>query len=460
MNWLKDPFKRFLYIYWGLALLCVCLLMFTRETISFRMMENSIIPLLEDEAQYLETLWAEEGPTEAKQLLLHDQENIFRYQFKTPISAQAFEQAAYTEPEAEDAALFEESGPIFDPTEDTGIRTLTISDDEELLSTDIWLPVGEKWQQVVITLSPAFVQSQLRFIEPLLYSVIAVLLAGLFAAHYMIQGIKKRLRDVNQTSIDIRRAQSARHRIPDHNLSGPLAETIHEINAMLEELETAAEKTRQQANNIAHDLRTPLTSVYHRVQVLAQRQPELAEVEQMTEKLLSTFNMLLKISRLETNSERVEMETINLSGMVEDVLDLYGPVLEDRRQTLSVSIAENEQIVTSRALLFHALCNILDNSCKFNAEGSDIAIWTESTDERITLNIADQSGGAGKAGLSRLCEKFYRSDQSRQSEGNGLGLSFVSAAVRKMGGELSLSDDLLNQKTGLKVSVSFSLSEH
>lgn len=445
MSWLKDPFKRFLNIYGALVIIGVLLLLFTREAISLWAVENSAIPLLEAEASYLAQEWEEEGELLDYSDFQQQQDVLFSYQFKELVTTEQLEVLENWSDSDVDAQASVIELLDFDFSTQA----------ENSIGIDTYLPVGDKWQRVLISMDYAFFSQQMRFIDWLIYAVIAIMLLGFLAASFMTSSIKRRLTDINSASRKIRQANDLTLRIPSDNLSGPLYSTISEINGMLEGLQVSTENTRQQANNIAHDLRTPLTALYQRVQLLSQADPELEELEQMTERLLNTFNTLLKINRLESNGEYIELSAYSLADIIEDAVDLYAPVIEDYGQSLSLDLAVTQPVLLNQELMFQVLCNLLDNACKFNQAQGEIAIQTQETPNEVTLSICDQSGGVGEGELSRLCDKFYRSDKSRNSEGNGLGLSLVSAAVVKMGGKLVFTDTKLNNKLGLNISVIF-----
>lgn len=444
MRWTKDPFKRFFNLYTTLILIGVFLLLFTRETINEWAIENSAIPLLEAEASYLIQAWEEYGPEEAKMEYVQEQDLLFKYHFKDLIDERELKELNLDEFTAEEVVMG------FEYNEKLGSDT-----EPAVYSLEIMLPIDDKWQPVVIAMDQALFKEQTQAINILLYAVAAIMLLGVFAAHYMIRDIKSRLTDINTASTEIRQVNDLQRRINNDNLTGPLAETIGEINEMLQGLEASADKTRQQANNIAHDLRTPLTSVYQRLQTLSNTNPELEEIEKMMEKQLSTFNLLLKINRLESHGEYIELKVESLANLVEDVSELYLPVIEDHQQTLTTDIKPHHRVLVNPELLFHMLSNLLDNACKFNCSGGEIAIKSKASDTDITLTVADQSGGVEANELEKLSEKFYRSDKSRHGEGSGLGLSLVAAATEKMSGRLRVKNEPLNGKLGLSVSISF-----
>ncbi|WP_375753541.1 sensor histidine kinase [Vibrio sp. HN007] len=447
MKWFKDPFRRFLILYGALVLLGVVLLFFTRETFRLWAIENSALPLLEAEVSYIEQTWEEEDAYFIRNEIQNEHESIFKYQFREIISAEEYEELERFIEHGDEQHSLEfsfESHESDNPEENY-----------EYIGTETYLPIGDDWQRVEVTIDQNYFESQTGFINWLMYSIIGILIIGFLAASYMIRSIKFRLTDINEASSNIRKKSDLKLRIPDKDLHGPLAVTISELNMMLESLEVSTEKTRQQSNNIAHDLRTPLTSVYQRIQALASEHPELDEIESMVQKLLNTFNLLLRISRLESNGEHIALETVNVAEVVEDVTDLYLPVTEDKRIKLITNVPATHQFRANRELIFQVFCNLLDNSCKFNPDGGEIEIWSEQTVDGVQLHFADQSGGVGEEELNKLCEKFYRSDKSRHTKGNGLGLSLVLAATKKMSGRLTLNDHVLRGKQGLKISLYF-----
>lgn len=450
MNWLQDPFRRFLVIYGGLIILAISLLLITKQNMNDWFLEQSAQPLLEAEAMLVEQLWDDEGPKNARIVLAEESSSLFQYHYKPVINNRELSKDTIMAPEqmAADIEYIDEDYSYF------SFETGQGDDLESFVALEIYLPDGENWQPLIITVNTNYFHEQLLSFNTLIYIIGGILLLGFAIAWAMIQRIKVHLTDINRTTQQIQRVGDLSTQIPVDNLAGPLADTITQINQMLTAIATAIDQTKQQANNIAHDLRTPLTVVYQRVQQASQNNPELSELEGLLNCLLQTFNLLLRINRLESNGESPQLKPISLDTLVDDVAELYLPVLEDQQQQLHIDVSAQAEVQGNNDLLFQVLCNLLDNAAKYSPPQSTIQIKAEQDANTICLIISDQGGGVDEAALPQLCEKFYRLDGSRHHSGNGLGLSFAKAAIERMQGRLHLENCSTMGRQGLAVSIS------
>lgn len=450
MKWLNDPFRGFLTLYGLLIVISIIFLFFAKQNLNDWFLEKSARPLLDAQLTIIENKWSNEGPSLTRRYLKQNTATLFDYQLSKPTTSKSLscctsnkEKHHKTNPENK-----EKRNHHFT------INTLTKGETTEHSATIATiLPAGNYWQQLTISINLDYFQQQFSSFNVLIYTIVTILLLGYLIALLAINKIKRRLVDINQTSQVIRKLNDLTQTIPADNLTGPLAETIEQLNLMLMDIQHSVDMTKQQANNIAHDLRTPLTMVYNKVQLLSAQHPDLAELEVLLGKLLNTFNLLLRIHRLESNGESAKLTRLPLNDIVNDVTDLYLPVLEEKEQVLTYKIDGNIKVLASADLLFQAICNVVDNASKFSPNHAQIEIFAEQKNSSVSLFIADQSGGVNSQEQQKLCDKFYRSDSSRHSNGNGLGLSFVRAAIERMGGTLSITNRTTNGKRGLSVQI-------
>jgi signal transduction histidine kinase len=213
--------------------------------------------------------------------------------------------------------------------------------------------------------------------------------------------------------------------------------------------------------SVAHDLRTPLNRLRHRLEsMLAQEMnPEKITEEVRSslneiDALVATFNAILRIAQAEMGAGVEQFADFNLSETVEDVIDLYRAVAEEKSQQIATEIAEGITFHGDRHLITQAVANILDNAIKYAPKGGHIAVTLLRLETHIELKLTDNGKGIPPAFYSRVTEKFFRLEQSRSSPGNGLGLSLVNAAVKLHKGELEFSDNV----PGLAVTIRLPLS--
>lgn len=448
MNWVRDPFRSFLVIYGSLVFIAVLLLMITQQALNAWYLEEATLPLLEGEAITIEETWDEDGKSAVERWIKENESDLFQYHLKPVTDPELirelkFEQEAFEFSEEDSQIDWEARYQAFEETDGEDIDSFS--------SVELYLNEEERWYLLSIVINTDTFAYQLNLFNVLLFAVAAILLIGLAFAWWILRRIRQRLVDINQTSAQIRNDGDLSTRIQCKHLSGPLAETIDQINLTLSEIEQSVDKTRQQANNIAHDLRTPLTAVYQKVQHAASDNSDLEELEQMLNRLLHTFNLLLRINRLESNGECPPLEHIKLKDVVEDAVDLYQPVFEEKEQELNVQLPENGIVSGNYDLLFQVICNLLDNANKYNPVHGKLMTHADSSKYETTLIVVDQGGGVTEDHLQQLCDRFYRVDSSRHNPGNGLGLSFVKAAIRQMNGTLCISNTSPPAPAGLVI---------
>ncbi|MDI7861243.1 ATP-binding protein [Rhizobiaceae bacterium n13] len=243
------------------------------------------------------------------------------------------------------------------------------------------------------------------------------------------------------------------------------------LNAMLERIEKLNEGLRQVSDNIAHDLKTPLTRLRNKATDAMDRQePEarraaLEGIIAESDQLIRTFDALLMISRVEAGSVAAEMSPVDLSAIVADSAELYEPVAEEAGLALEAEIEQGLQVYGNRELIGQALFNLIDNAIKY-APGPDgggrIVLRLARRDDGIVLSVIDSGPGIPPDKRGEVVKRFVRLDESRSKPGTGLGLSMVEAVMELHHGRLELGDaggDGDAPASGLAVSMIFPIGK-
>ena len=257
----------------------------------------------------------------------------------------------------------------------------------------------------------------------------------------------------------IDRLSEASRRIMGGDLSGRLPVTgagdefdrlSENLNAMLARIAALNEGLKQVSDNIAHDLKTPLTRLRNRAEAALSGRREPDEYRQVLEgaiaesdQLIRTFNAILMISRLEAGYSAEALASVDLAHIMRDVVELYEPVAEEGGVVLHATAGEGFLVTGNRELIGQALSNVVDNAIKYSAgtrREPRVALDLERAGEEVRLVVADNGPGIPEADRQRVIERFVRLEASRSQPGSGLGLSLVKAVMKFHRGRLDLSD--------------------
>jgi signal transduction histidine kinase len=254
-----------------------------------------------------------------------------------------------------------------------------------------------------------------------------------------------RLSEVNQR-IQLIVGGNLRERLPIRGLADPFDQLAISVNRMLDDIEALIHEISGVGDDIAHDLRTPLTRVRIRLErgrMHAATLEELREVADQAivglDKSLAIITALLRIAEIE-HSRRLEgFSQVELAPLIREVGDLYDPIAEDKDVSFSVEVAENVIVHGDRDLLFEAVANLVDNAVKFTPRGGTVRIALVRREDATVIQVIDSGIGIPETERGVVTKRFYRSDKSRRTEGLGLGLSLVAAIVKLHGFHFTIS---------------------
>ena len=283
--------------------------------------------------------------------------------------------------------------------------------------------------------------------EAMIIGLLLTAVLGLAGGLVLSRRVLRRIEAINATSREIMAGQLHR-RIPSRGRDDDFDQLSDNLNAMFGRIEDLMANVRQVSDNIAHDLKTPLSRLRVQLEMLRERlEGHDAEAESMAEQaiaeadgLLSTFSALLRIARVESGQRREGFGPVDLSRVVTDVAELYAPPAEEKGLNLVAYIEEEVHLTGDRDLLFQAVANLLDNAIKYSQAPAEITLQLVTDGEENIIWVRDRGPGIAAAQRDRVKHRFYRLEASRSTPGNGLGLSLVQAVATLHGGRLELSD--------------------
>lgn len=294
---------------------------------------------------------------------------------------------------------------------------------------------------------------QRLIVRTLIWGLVITVILALAGGTMMTRSMARRIETINETSREIMAGDLTR-RIPTEGTGDDFDKLTDNLNTMLDRIETLMEDVRRVSDSIAHDLRTPLARLRNRLEFLKMQNADSAELRESVEQavseadgLLSTFNALLRIARIESNGHHGGFTEVDLELLVRDVVELYEPLAEDKRQCFSTQLTAGVHTHVDRDLLFQAIANLIDNAIKYTPSGGMIEVTMHTGTNGTRLSIADSGPGIPVTARAKVFERFYRLDTSRTTPGSGLGLSLVGAVAKLHHIEIRLEDN----QPGLRV---------
>jgi signal transduction histidine kinase len=293
-------------------------------------------------------------------------------------------------------------------------------------------------------------------IEALAWGLALTLALGFIGGILMSRTTLQRIEAINRTSRGIV-GGDMRSRIPTRGTGDEFDRLAQNLNAMLDQIETLMAGIRQVSDNIAHDLRSPLTRLRSRLELARmheaapQTRAMLDGLVDEVDGLLSTFNALLRIAEIESGNRRAGFAPVELEDLARDAVELYEPVAQEKGQTIASNLAPGLAVLGDRHLLSQAVANLLDNAIKHSPAGSRIEVTTAPGKAGPALVVADNGPGIPADQRDKVVQRFFRLEASRSTPGSGLGLSLAAAVAKLHGARLDLEDN----DPGLRVALSF-----
>jgi signal transduction histidine kinase len=251
-------------------------------------------------------------------------------------------------------------------------------------------------------------------------------------------------------------------RVPLRGTEDELDRLAQTINAMLNRIAALMENVRQVTNDIAHDLRTPVTHLRHRLEharlhlaVPADYDKALESAIATSDEILALFAALLRIAQIEGGARRAGFSSIELTDLLHHLRDMFGPVADDAGHVLTLAIAQTATIRGDRELLVQLFSNLIENAIVHTPEGTHIEIGLRVERNFAIVSVGDDGPGVPEEEHEKLFQPLYRREASRTRPGHGLGLALVNAITDLHSGRIALRK---MAKPGLCVEIAFPLN--
>lgn len=272
--------------------------------------------------------------------------------------------------------------------------------------------------------------------QALALGLVPALCLCLLAGAWLSMRAQKRVEEVNQRVQRII-AGDLRERLPHSDVDEPFSRLTAIVNGMLDEMETMINALAGVGNDIAHDLRTPLTRARLTLERGRANATTLEQLQMVVDKAISNIDQslaiitaLLRLAEIENSRRSAAFGVVSLHEILREACDIYEPIAENKSIDLRVGVLQRLNVRGDRDLIFEAVANLVDNAIKFTPEGGRVDIELIRGDDETIVRVSDTGPGISDQEREAVLRRFYRSDKIRNTPGMGLGLNLVAAIVR------------------------------
>jgi len=264
-------------------------------------------------------------------------------------------------------------------------------------------------------------------------------IVGWFMARRALAGVEAVTRTARQIS-----EGSLNERVPVKKYQDEIDQLAITFNQMLDRIQTLVTGIREMSDNIAHDLKSPITRIRGISEVSLTAGASEKEYENMAastveecDRLLDMINTMLVISRTEAGVKTLDTKKLEIGPLVRDACELFQSSAEDKDLRLICNVGGNFSISGDNRLIQRMIANLLDNAIKYTPAGGKVEVTVESAgNDAVAVCVKDSGIGISAEDMPRIFERFYRCDPSRSEAGTGLGLSFARAIAGAHGGNI------------------------
>ncbi|MGZ3590535.1 MAG: sensor histidine kinase [Thermodesulfobacteriota bacterium] len=292
------------------------------------------------------------------------------------------------------------------------------------------------------------------FITTMTFLIVLAAGVGWFMARRAVSGVEAVTRTAQKIS-----GGALDERVPVKARGDEIDQLATTFNQMLDRIQTLLTEIKEISDNVAHDLRSPITRIRGIAEVTLTTGKSLNDCENMAastieecDRLLDMINTMLMISKTESGVDKLSYDEIDLAALVQEGCELFKPAAEDKGLSLSFDIPKPIHFMGDIQMIQRMISNLLDNAIKYTPSGGSVTVSVNEKDTQVVVSIKDTGCGISPEDLPHIFERFYRCDQSRSQSGIGLGLSLARAIARVHGGDITV-DSLPNQGSTFTVTL-------
>ncbi len=284
-----------------------------------------------------------------------------------------------------------------------------------------------------------------NFRDTLLATMIPMIMIGVGGGAFLAYRALRPVRSLIQTTQSVVETGRMDLRVSETTNQDELNELVRLFNSMLARIDGLIKGIRAALDNVAHDLRTPMTRLRGTVEVCLeesssheQYKEALVTCVEESDRILTLLNSIMDISEAETGTMRLKLETVNLRRLIDEIVELYQVVAENKNIVVSIDCAEDICITADINRMRQVVGNLLDNAIKYSRPGGRVMISVRSAANQAVISFRDTGIGIPAEEIPQIWDRLYRGDKSRSQPGLGLGLSLVKAIVGAHGGEVEV----------------------
>ena len=277
---------------------------------------------------------------------------------------------------------------------------------------------------------------------------------GWLLARHAMKGVEEVTRTANQIA-----KGSIEKRVEVKRRSREIDQLANTFNAMLDRIQELIKSIREMNDNIAHDLRSPLTRIRGIAEMTLIREESIEEYREMAvntieecDKLIGIINTMLYITETEAGVHSIETRPIDVVPLILSACELFGPIAQEKNVQLITALPKEIVIPSNKTSLQRLVTNLLENAIKYNRQGGTVTMSAVKEENRIQIRFEDTGIGIPESDLPKIFERFYRCDANRSEPGTGLGLSLARAISHSLGGDIQVAS-IVNQGSTFSVTL-------